>query len=233
MNLKHYFLNYQDKKRIRKIESQLLNCGKDIAWVDSKHTHLFGETISIGKKVHIFAEPDRHTRLTVYKDQKHQGAINISDYVLISPGVRIESALKINIHKAAMIANNVYITDCDWHDIYDRSYASIGIPKPVIIEENAWIGYGAIILKGSFIGKNSIVGAGAVVTGRIPDNVIVAGNPARLVKRLNPKSKLETREDMFKTQAPFLNAYEKTNKTFSFSKTFNYWFENKEFSSGF
>ena len=233
MNLKQYLLNRQDKKRIRKLEAQLQHCGQEIAWVDSKHTHLFGDTISIGNKVHIFAEPDRHTRLTVYKDQKHQGSINISDYALISPGVRIESALKVNIHKAAMIANHVYITDCDWHDIYDRSYASIGTPKPVIIEENAWIGYGTIILKGSFIGKNSIVGAGSVVTGRIPDNVIVAGNPARLIKRLDPKSKLETREAMFKRQEPFLNACEKKTKSSSFSKTFQYWFENKELSSGF
>ena len=132
-----------------------------------------------------------------------------------------------------MIANNVYITDCDWHDIYDRSYASIGTPKPVIIEKNAWIGYGTIILKGSFIGKNSIVGAGSVVTGRIPDNVIVAGNPARLIKRLDPKNKLETREAMFKTQEPFLKTPTTTNKQNVFSQTFKYWFENKELSSGF
>ena len=48
MNLKHFFLNRQDKKRIRQFEKQLKSNGKDIAWVNSKYTHLYGETISIG-----------------------------------------------------------------------------------------------------------------------------------------------------------------------------------------
>jgi acetyltransferase-like isoleucine patch superfamily enzyme len=54
--------------------------------------------------------------------------------------------------------------------------------KPVIIEDNVFIGACAIILKGVTIGKNSIIGAGSVVVSNVPKNVIVAGNPAKVIK---------------------------------------------------
>ena len=54
------------------------------------------------------------------------------------------------------------------------------------IEDNAWICAGAIILAGVTIGKNSIVGAGAVVSKSVPAYSVVAGNPARVIRRLNP-----------------------------------------------
>ncbi len=57
-------------------------------------------------------------------------------------------------------------------------------PRPVIIGDNVWIGMNAIILKGVTIGDNSIIAAGAVVTKDVPPNTVVAGNPARFVKRL-------------------------------------------------
>ena len=56
--------------------------------------------------------------------------------------------------------------------------------KPIEIGDNCWIGGGAIILPGVKIGKNSIIGSGAVVTKDIPDNVVAAGNPAKIIKRL-------------------------------------------------
>ena len=56
--------------------------------------------------------------------------------------------------------------------------------KPIEIGDNCWIGGGAIILPGVKIGKNSIIGSGAVVTKNIPDNVVAAGNPAKIIKKL-------------------------------------------------
>ncbi len=55
---------------------------------------------------------------------------------------------------------------------------------PVIIEDNVWIGMNAVILKGVTIGENSVVAAGAVVSKNVPPNVVVAGNPAVIVKHL-------------------------------------------------
>ena len=55
---------------------------------------------------------------------------------------------------------------------------------PIVIEDRAWIGFNAIILKGVTIGEGSVVAAGAVVTKDVEPYTVVAGNPARVVKRL-------------------------------------------------
>lgn len=57
--------------------------------------------------------------------------------------------------------------------------------KPIWIEDNVWIGGGAIVMPGVRIGMNSVVGAGAIVTKDVPPNVVVAGNPARIIKNIN------------------------------------------------
>ena len=56
--------------------------------------------------------------------------------------------------------------------------------KPVIIRRNAWIGAGAVILPGVTIGENAIVAAGAVVTKNVPDNALVAGVPAKILRKI-------------------------------------------------
>ena len=56
--------------------------------------------------------------------------------------------------------------------------------KPITIEDNAWLGGGAIVLAGVIVGEDAIVGAGAVVTKDVPPNTVVVGNPARVVRSL-------------------------------------------------
>ena len=60
---------------------------------------------------------------------------------------------------------------------------------PVRIEENVWIGAGAIILPGVTIGKNSVIGAGSVVTKDIPPNVVAVGVPCRVLREIGPRDK--------------------------------------------
>jgi carbonic anhydrase/acetyltransferase-like protein (isoleucine patch superfamily) len=95
-----------------------------------------------------------------------------------------------------MLANRVYVTDADWHDLYDRSMF-VGQSFPVRIGNNVWIGDSAIVCKGVTIGDNSIIGAGAVVVKDIPPNVIAAGNPAVVLKQLDMDRPMQTREDWF------------------------------------
>lgn len=63
--------------------------------------------------------------------------------------------------------------------------------EPITVEDNVWIGGGAIILGGITIGKNAVIGAGAVVTKDIPENTVAVGNPARTVRTINPKERPE------------------------------------------
>ncbi len=104
----------------------------------------------------------------------------------------------ITIGERVIVSYNVTIADCDFHprdpderirDAIanapegDRSHRPPLVSRPVVIEDDAWIGIGAIILKGVTIGRGARIGAGAVVTGDVPAGMWVAGNPARPVER--------------------------------------------------
>tara|TARA_B100000085_G_scaffold147730_1_gene134471 strand:- start:289 stop:831 length:543 start_codon:yes stop_codon:yes gene_type:complete len=143
----------------------------------------------------LIGAPDAILQFTSWNIGENVGEISIGKYSLITPGVRIMAAEKIKIGDACMIAHGAYISDADWHGIYDRAQP-VGKTEPVILKDNVWIGDSAIICKGVTIGKNSIIGAGAVVTKDVPDNSIYAGNPAKLVKKLDQDSFI-SRKDFF------------------------------------
>jgi acetyltransferase-like isoleucine patch superfamily enzyme len=95
-------------------------------------------------------------------------------------GTVIGAFKKIEFGKNVMCGANTLITDSNWHPNDPRS----GSAKPVKIEDNVWLGFNAIVLKGVTIGKNSVIGAGSIVNKDIPDNVIAAGNPCKVIKDL-------------------------------------------------
>lgn len=105
--------------------------------------------------------------------------INIGNYCGFS-GVVIGCFTSITIGNNVMCGANTLITDSDWHPKDTRS----GLAKPVVIKDNVWIGYSVTILKGITIGENSVIGANSVVTKSIPDNVIAAGNPCKVISML-------------------------------------------------
>lgn len=178
------------------LKPQLDGLGKNSYIVKPWYIEIFGGPVSIGDNITLLASSDKRTRLTVWSDKKDIPGIRIGDHVLISPGVRISLAQDITIGDNCMIASGAYITDSDWHGIYDRSLPP-DTAYPVRLENNVWIGDSAIICKGVTIGENSIVGAGAVVSSDIPANSIAVGNPARVVKTLDPDRKIITRKDRF------------------------------------
>ena len=166
-----------------------------------QYLRLFGTNIRIGNFVTIICASDRKVDISTWQTDKLNGEIFIDDYVLMSPGTNLRCAKKISIGKSSMIASDVTITDSDWHGIYDRT-DYVALPKEVEIEENVWIGERSIVLKGSKIGKNSIIGAGSVVAGDIPENCVFAGNPAKFVKKLD-KNDFKTRESLFEESSTY------------------------------
>lgn len=89
----------------------------------------------------------------------------------------------IELGKNVRCGANTLITDSDWHGDDPRT----GDSKPVLIKDNVWLGYGAVVLKGVTIGENTVIGAGSVVTRDIPANVIAAGNPCKVIKSISVK----------------------------------------------
>jgi acetyltransferase-like isoleucine patch superfamily enzyme len=177
------------------IRPQLDSLGSNYQVMKPWYFNINGQYIHIGESVHVITAPDRRVTLTTWQFADHAGHINIGDYCLLCPGTRLDSASRIDIGNNTMLAANVYVTDADWHDIYDRS-RPIGRTRPVRLAENVWIGDSSIVCKGVSIGRNSVIGAGSVVASDIPENVIAAGNPARVIRPLDPARTLRRRQDL-------------------------------------
>ena len=197
------------------LKPQFKFLGKGGTYFKPRYIKVFGENVSIDNYPTLIGASDALIQFTSWNIGDHEGEIKIGKYCLITPGVRIMSAKSIIIGDACMIAHGVYISDADWHGIYDRA-EPVGNTKPIIFEDNVWIGDSAIICKGVRIGKNSIIGAGAVVTKDVPPNSIFAGNPAKLVKELKKKD-FNTRKDFFKDPIKLANDFDSLDR-YSLSK---------------
>ena len=119
-----------------------------------------------GKNVHFGNGVYANYNLTLIDD----GQIYIGDRVLFGPNVIVATA-----------------THTLEPELRRRAW---GYCKEVHIDENVWIGAGAIILPGVHIGKNSVIGAGSVVVRDIPENVLAVGNPCRVIREIGEQDKI-------------------------------------------
>lgn len=130
--------------------------------------------------------------------ERERTRLSIGDRCFIGKGV-ISVAEEIEIGDDVLISWGVTITDhnshslkfserqddvVDWHG-RNKNWTGVKVGK-VVIQNKAWIGFNAIVLKGVTIGEGAIVGAGSVVSKDVPPFTIVAGNPARIVRELGP-----------------------------------------------
>ena len=109
--------------------------------------------------------------------------ITIGKNVFINSGCRFQDWGGITIGDGTLIGHNVVIATINHGLAPEKRHDNI--PAPVTIGKNVWIGSNATVLPGVTIGENSVVAAGAVVTKDVPDNVIVTGVPAKVLKKIN------------------------------------------------
>lgn len=116
--------------------------------------------------------------------------ISIGNLVTLRPGTMLHADPRtggagITIEDKVLIGSSVHIyVDTHAFDnpdipIYDQGFYD---SKPVVLKEGCWIGANTVILPGVTVGKNAVVGAGSIVTKSVPDYVVVAGNPAKILK---------------------------------------------------
>ena len=154
--------------------------GKDITIRHPECLHL-GKGVGIGKYAYFLP-------CTQFANKKYTPQIIIGDGTWI--GIRNSFACidRIEVGKNVLFAGYVHLTDHShgYEDITKPCSVQPLISKgPIIIEDDCWLGFEAEILSGVHIGKHSIVAARAVVTKDVPPYCIVAGNPAKVVKKYN------------------------------------------------
>ncbi len=148
--------------------------------------YLFGRgRIVIGSNVRLSGKSN-----VIFTDRRDDlPDLRIGDGTFVGHNCRISIAESVTIGRHCLIAGGVAIADNDGHPL-DAERRRRNEPmtgesiRAVSIGDDVWIGTGAQVLKGVVIGDRAIVGAGAVVARDVPPDVVVAGNPARVVKYL-------------------------------------------------
>jgi len=101
-----------------------------------------------------------------------------------------------------MCGANVTITDTDWHaiDFRDRFAGRPGDTAPVVIGEDVWLGMNVTVLKGVRVGNRTVVAANSIVTRSLPAEVVAAGQPATVVRKLADEMRFEMSQEYSPTQ---------------------------------
>ena len=109
------------------------------------------------------------------------GSLTVGDRTFINQGASVVASAQIEIGRDVRIGDFAAVYDSDHHPIDQVTPTRTA---PVRIENNVWLGRGAIVLPGVVIGTHAVVGAGAVVTSDVTERTLVVGNPARAVREL-------------------------------------------------
>lgn len=150
---------------------------------------LYGEhAIRIGRDVLIGPYVGLSAGMVPGQDLINDHIVDIGDRCLIGRGSSIVGHLEITIGADVYFGPNVYVTDQN-HSV-DRLDLPIGRQsdpeRPVSIGAGSWLGTNAVVLPGVTIGRQVAIGAGSVVTTDIPDGVVAAGVPARVIRDIGP-----------------------------------------------
>jgi maltose O-acetyltransferase len=115
--------------------------------------------------------------------------IYLGDHVFLNVMCTILDCNEVHFGHHVMVGPSVQIYTAA-HDLEaETRIQGWEVAKPIVIEDNVWLGGGAILLPGVTIGRNAVVGAGAVVSRDVPANTVVAGNPGRVIREIEPRTR--------------------------------------------
>jgi acetyltransferase-like isoleucine patch superfamily enzyme len=153
----------------------------------------------IGPKVVLQIKPGARVELGRWswighgtKIRCHEGTVSIGAKTVLGQECTISAFQHVSIGRECVVADRVMLIDFD-HGMVEaeRPIRLQGIYKrDVRVGHNVWIGYGACILRGVTIGDNAVIGTSAVVTNDVPANAVVAGVPARVIRKRQPPKQL-------------------------------------------
>jgi acetyltransferase-like isoleucine patch superfamily enzyme len=147
---------------------------------------VFGEgSIEIGEGTLIGAQVSLSAGLVPGQDLGPDAVLRIGDRCVIGRGSHIVAHQSVEIGDDVWTGPYVYITDQN-HGYQDPDTPigrQLPVNRPVTIGAGSWLGAGAIVLPGARIGVNVVIAAGSVVRGEVPDRCVVAGVPAKIVRR--------------------------------------------------
>lgn len=176
----------------RKLKKNLLNL-KNINSFLKRHEDLYvGKPLQINKPEYVTVAPQsvlgENTKLLCCSSEKFIPNISIGKNFHATRNLTIQCANCVQIGNNVLVASDVFIIDYN-HGMnpLTGSYLEnpLDISNGVIIGDGVWIGNNTVILGGVTIGKKAVIAAGAVVTKNVPEYTIVAGNPARVIKKYN------------------------------------------------
>lgn len=133
-------------------------------------------TFIVGNRVRIWSTIVR-SEFVVFPG----GILEIGDSTSINYGTSIGATGSVRIGRDCLLGPYTMILDNDFHEIEDRN--AMPAPRPVVLEDNVWLGNRTLILPGVTVGHDSVIGAGSVVIADIPPRCVALGNPARVIKR--------------------------------------------------
>jgi acetyltransferase-like isoleucine patch superfamily enzyme len=149
-------------------------------------TALMGEQrIELGAHTHVGPLATLSTGMPTTAHLPGPPILSIGDRCLLGKGIGIVAHERVEIGNDVFTGHFVYITDQNhgYEDLVEPIGVQMWTNSPVSIGEGSWLGHGAVILPGTRLGRHTVVAAGAVVSGEFPDYAVLAGVPARLVRR--------------------------------------------------
>lgn len=165
----HFYVKPENRKYVQIGKKCLLNC--NVYFESNKGTLSIGDNVYIGDAKIISRQ-----NIEIGNDVTMAWGITIYDHN--SHSIYWEYRKRDNEIQYKEASQGTFVENKDWTNV---------VSKPIIIRDRVWVGFDVVILKGVTIGEGAVIGARSVVTKDVEPYTVVAGNPAKVIKRLGEK----------------------------------------------